>query len=449
LSKIIGLYWFTNDLRVHDNPLLSKAAAEVDELICLYCYPSVSPYLARYSQQAKWSEPKLQFLDASLHCLNLSLNALNQLLLVVDSHPYHAIKDLVYRLGVSHLYVDAVAGCDEQSIIDRLKAEFDALDVAQKELRTLFTLEQLPFELSALPDTFTQFRKQVEPLVVPLPISRVKRLPSLPDTHSLPGISLTHHGGSALFDGGEQAGLAHCRRYFSSACPSEYKETRNALDGLDYSTKFSPWLAHGCLSAKTIYAMLKRYERLNGANESTYWIYFELLWREYFYWYARRYRQQLFRFGGIRNQPPLTSFYAHRFQQWKKGQTPFAIVNACMHQLNQTGYMSNRGRQLVASCLIHELGLDWRYGAAYFESQLIDYDVASNWGNWQYLAGVGADPRGSRQFNLEKQTQMYDPYQEFIDRWQGRCDASSLDSVDMVDWPVLTGRRDPAAVGKP
>lgn len=63
--------------------------------------------------------------------------------------------------------------------------------------------------------------------------------------------------------------------------------------------------------------------------------------------------------------------------------------------------MSNRGRQLTASCFIHELGLDWRYGATYFEQHLIDYDVASNWGNWQYLAGVGADPRGCRQFNLK------------------------------------------------
>ncbi len=64
--------------------------------------------------------------------------------------------------------------------------------------------------------------------------------------------------------------------------------------------------------------MLKRYEAHYGANDSTYWIYFELLWREYFYWYARRYGRQLFHFGGIRNQTPLTSFYAHRFQQWKK-----------------------------------------------------------------------------------------------------------------------------------
>jgi deoxyribodipyrimidine photo-lyase len=109
-----------------------------------------------------------------------------------------------------------------------------------------------------------------------------------------------------------------------------------------------------------------------------------------------------------------------------------------MKQLNSTGYMSNRGRQLVASCLVHELGLDWRYGAAYMEQQLIDYDMASNWGNWQYLAGVGADPRGHRQFNLAKQTQTYDPDGLFIERWQGNNADSTLDYTDAADWPVAS-----------
>ena len=107
-----------------------------------------------------------------------------------------------------------------------------------------------------------------------------------------------------------------------------------------------------------------------------------------------------------------------------------------MKQLNATGYMSNRGRQLVASCFVNELALDWRYGAAYMAQQLIDYDMASNWGNWQYLAGVGADPRGLRHFDLEKQTQRYDPDQVFIRHWQGYADRYPLDSVDAADWPV-------------
>ena len=85
-----------------------------------------------------------------------------------------------------------------------------------------------------------------------------------------------------------------------------------------------------------------------------------------------------------------------------------------MHQLVQTGWMSNRGRQIVASCLVNELGLDWRYGAAFFEKHLVDYDVASNYGNWQYIAGVGCDPRGGRHFNLEKQAEIFDPDGVFL-----------------------------------
>jgi deoxyribodipyrimidine photo-lyase len=108
-----------------------------------------------------------------------------------------------------------------------------------------------------------------------------------------------------------------------------------------------------------------------------------------------------------------------------------------MKQLNSTGYVSNRGRQIVASCLVNELSLDWRYGAAYFEQALLDYDVGSNWGNWQYLAGVGADPRGQRHFDLEKQTRLYDPDHLFIDRWQGNQQMGLLDTIDATGWPIV------------
>jgi deoxyribodipyrimidine photo-lyase len=107
-----------------------------------------------------------------------------------------------------------------------------------------------------------------------------------------------------------------------------------------------------------------------------------------------------------------------------------------MKQLNQTGYMSNRGRQIVASCFVHELQLDWRYGAAYFQQQLLDHDVTSNWGNWQYIAGVGVDPRGGRHFNIIKQTEIYDPKGAFTRQWQGDQNLQPLDSIDCSDWPI-------------
>ncbi|MEK2173830.1 DASH family cryptochrome [Vibrio parahaemolyticus] len=438
MKKKIGLYWFTFDLRLHDNSLLVNASSFLDELVCLYCRPSVTPFLHHFAQEATLGRARQKFIDASLCELNDALGQLGQRLWTLDIPPYQAFKYAIQYLSVTHLYADAMAGSDEQSILHKLQDEYPHLVIVQHAVRSLFDESKLPFTLPDLPETFTQFRKCVEGIDIAHPIDAPSRLPPMPKDAQLPTLSSFYFDESALFSGGEWSGLAHCRRYFSSGLASSYKETRNGLDGMAYSTKFSPWLALGCVSPRMIYAMLKQYEQTQGANDSTYWIYFELLWREYFYWYSRCYQQKLFRFGGIRNQPPLTSFYAHRFQQWKNGTTPYPIVNACMHQLNHTGYMSNRDRQLVASCLVHELGLDWRYGAAYFETQLIDYDVGSNWGNWQYLAGVGADPRGSRQFNLEKQTQMYDQNHEFIDRWQGRDSRAQQDVVDMVDWPIAT-----------
>ena len=231
-------------------------------------------------------------------------------------------------------------------------------------------------------------------------------------------------------------GVRHLQKYFQSELPATYKQTRNGLDGMDYSTKFSPWLAQGCLSVRRIIERLNQFEDEVVANDSTYWIYFELLWREYFQWYAEKYGEQMIAFSGIKAHSPKTSFYPERFQKWCQGTTPYPIVNACMRQLKATGYMSNRGRQLVASCFVHELAMDWRYGAAYMEQQLIDFDLGSNWGNWQYLAGVGADPRGHRKFDLNKQTQIYDPKQQFIERWQGHSNNFPLDSIDPSDWPI-------------
>jgi deoxyribodipyrimidine photo-lyase len=99
-----------------------------------------------------------------------------------------------------------------------------------------------------------------------------------------------------------------------------------------------------------------------------------------------------------------------------------------MQQLNHPGYLSNRGRQIAASSLVYDLGLDWRAGAGYFENRLVDYDVASNWGNWQYIAGVGADTRGGRHFNIAKQTRQYDPDGSYVDRWT-RSSARGTDSL--------------------
>ncbi len=187
-----------------------------------------------------------------------------------------------------------------------------------------------------------------------------------------------------------------------------------------FSSRFSPWLAQGCISPRFLHEQVREYEYQKGSNKSTYWMIFELLWRDFFHFFSKAHGKHIFHFKGIHpertHSTPKTNL-KEVFENWKMGQTDDHFVNANMNELRMTGWMSNRGRQNVASYLIHQLGLDWRLGARWFEQQLIDYDPCSNYGNWLYLSGFGSDPRPNRTFNVVKQASIYDPNQEYRKLW--------------------------------
>ena len=105
------------------------------------------------------------------------------------------------------------------------------------------------------------------------------------------------------------------------------------------------------------------------------------------------------------------------FQLWLEGKTGEPIIDALMRQLKNTGFISNRGRMLVAFYLAKEMKVNWQWGAAWFESMLVDYDVCSNYGNWGYQSGRGTDSRVNRRFNLKKQTEKFDPEGRLRERW--------------------------------
>jgi deoxyribodipyrimidine photo-lyase len=220
------------------------------------------------------------------------------------------------------------------------------------------------------------------------------------------------------FKGGETAGLDRLDHYFWKGDRLRlYKETRNGMVGADYSSKFSPWLALGCLSPRYIYGQVQQYEDQRVRNDSTYWLIFELLWRDYFRFICAKHGNKIFYPSGLQGMPIPWKTDWERFDLWRTGQTGFPLIDANMRELAATGFMSNRGRQNVASFLTKNLGIDWRMGAEWFESLLIDYDVCSNWGNWNYTAGVGNDARGFRFFNILKQSKDYDRNGEYVKHW--------------------------------
>ncbi|NTS76268.1 DASH family cryptochrome [Catenovulum sp. SM1970] len=437
-----GLFLFSNDLRVQDNQALALIASKVARLDCLYIINPNDYKPNRYTCQQKGHVPS-QFLLESLHQLDEQLALFGQDLKVLTGDPLNIINRYIDEHQIDYVAMSRNSGVYEhhfeQSLAYKLREQLISVDLVWQH--TLFQSHQLPFELQSLPASFSAFRRKVEK--VPLNISQSQKIVSLPQSISLrtpipdlTGFGITPNTDSLPFEGGCSAGLKHLNHYFSTRAPSSYKETRNALDDWSSSTKFSPWLALGCVSVRQIWHLLAKYESQVEANDSTYWIKFELLWREYFHWYTAAHQNQVFKFSGLSDNKPLTSFNGERFAKWCAGNTPYPLVNAIMHQLNETGFISNRARQIAASCWINEMQGDWRYGAAYFQQQLIDHDVASNWGNWQYIAGVGADPRGGRWFNLNKQTEQFDPDHRYIERWRGQVTDPNLDSVDIDDWPI-------------
>ncbi|MCL1065795.1 DASH family cryptochrome [Shewanella olleyana] len=469
---------------------MSALIGQSREIAFAYIFDS-SSFQPKDYQQRSLGHHRLAFINQSIADLREQLAMHGHVLHVCYGDPIKVICDLAFSNDIEAIGYSNSVGWYEQQIWRQCHQRLGHIKLISEWSDSLFCQTQIQGIADEL-GSFSQFRRRVEKSKLPVseprqtwlssshspdsydssidesPLSWSEDLPrpchivseffiepsSLGTSTELPSIELSSTElpttelsitanviNSERIKGGELSALQHINDYFSSTNPSTYKQTRNALDGFENSTKFSVFLANGNVSARQVWAAIKKYELQHGDNESTYWIGFELLWREYFHWLALQLGKRLFSFKGLAKCAPLTAFYPERFQKWCQGATPYPLVNACMKQLNATGYMSNRGRQIVASCLVNELGVDWRYGAAYFEQQLVDYDVASNWGNWQYIAGVGVDPRGGRHFNIEKQTQQYDPNGDFVARWcspSNDCclDKPLLDSVNIDDWPI-------------
>lgn len=431
--KHTTLFWFSNDLRLHDQPALQSAAGDA-QLACVYV---IDPQLFRTDRfgNRRMGRHRWKFLAESLLDLRNGLAELGHNLHVLEAEPVAAIAELLDSGRFTRVVRMRQHAIDEVKVWQRLQQQFSHLQFEEVDGNTLFRLDQLNLDKS-FPKTFSRFRRQVGDSGFRQYAGKLLRLPE-PATVEKVDRLFEIPGGDSPFSGGETAARAHLDRYFSTRSAFTYKETRNQFQGEDYSTQFSPWLAAGCVSPMAIAERLTDYERQQGANDSTGWILFELLWREYFQWYGHHHQHRLFRFAGVNPKGPLTSFYSERFHKWSQGKTPWPIVNACMNELNETGFIGNRARQIVASCLINELELDWRCGAGYFEQQLIDYDACSNWGNWQYIAGVGADPKGGRHFNLEQQAEFWDADGSYRRKWAGSTPTAPLDSFDYYDWPVL------------
>lgn len=449
MYKVRSIVWFRQDLRLHDNEALMDALNVSDEIVPVFVFDE-----RVFTEETRFGFPKTgkyraKFIIESVEDLRRSLQRIGSNLIVRVGKPEEEIFEIAKEIKSSWVFCNRERTREELQVQDALEKNLWSVgqEIRYSRGKMLYYTSDLPFPITHTPDVFSQFRKEVERYVkVREPLPRPERdLPAMSIKIESGDIPCLSTFGMADFEddprivlpfkGGETEGLERLQYYlWESDLIKSYKETRNGMIGGDYSSKFSPWLAQGCLSPKRIYQEIRKYEIERGSNESTYWLFFELIWRDFFRFMAKKYEDKIFLKGGTKGEAdPKWHENRDLFSQWSEGRTGVPFIDANMRELNATGFMSNRGRQNVASFLVKDLNINWQMGASYFESLLIDYDVASNWGNWNYVAGVGSDPRENRYFNILSQAHRYDPKGEYVKLWIPELTEVPADKIHQPD----------------
>ena len=424
-QKINSLVWFRNNLRIEDNISLSKAINNSDNIFGFINIDPKNFLLTKYGFK-KTEKYRAKFLLETISDLKSQLDTLNISLIITHKDFDKSIKEIINNYEITNIYTQTEWTRDE------LKEESfipDEINLIKDFDQFLFSPNDVKGLYDNIPRGFSNFRKKCEKY---LSVNDILSIPNSlnPDNkilfdYSIPTLSDlgfedfdVHKDSVFRFKGGETNAKDRIKNYFfDTRNVSRYKLTRNGLIGEDYSSKFSPWLANGSVSVKYIFKLLKEYETKVEKNDSTYWLYFELIWRDFFKYVSMQHKDKFFNKDGIYGEDKEWSDDKDVLLKWINGKTDETFINANMIELSNTGFMSNRGRQNVANYLTKELKIDWRIGAEYFESMLIDYDVHSNYGNWLYNAGIGNDSMPFRKFNPKLQSERYDPDKSYEKTW--------------------------------
>ena len=418
MSKRI-LVWFRNDLRLHDNEMLVEALAKSDEILPVFCFDPRQFEPTRY-QTIKTGAIRTRFLLESVQDLRESFQKLGGDILILKGKPEEVLPDLVNQHQITEVYHHREVASEETEVSTNVEDLLWKYKVNLKHFigHTLYNKEDLPFPVKDIPDVFAQFKKKTERDAIVKPCHLTPQsinfvqleewgdLPSLSELvmpQSLADLALVSE-----YKGGENKALIHLHDFLDDGeelALANMTSKKNIV-----ISKLSAWLSLGCLSPREVYWKMKEAEGNFGLKPYFNQIILGLLWRDYYRFMFKKYRNNFFKSKGFSSSsvtPPLEN--SELLEKWKKGETGQPLIDSIMHNLNSIGYISHSCRQLTASYLVYELGINWTMGAAYFEEKLIDYAPASNWGNWANIAGVGNDVRLTNSFDFEKQLKIFDP----------------------------------------
>lgn len=377
------LIWFRNDLRIRDNEILIEAVKRARKVVPVYCFDP------RYFSETKFGTQKTgvlrtRFLIESVRNLRESLCNLGGGLIVKIGKPEEILPEICTLYNVTEVYHHREVGAEETSISAKVEAALWKQQINLKHFigHTLYHKEDLPFPIRNIPDNFSVFRKKAEKdssVRTSFESPEHIEIPGGVFQESLPG--LTDLGFPAAneqeeerpaFVGGEDEGLRRLMEFIHEGSNIRNKNYRFV------SSRLSAWLSLGCISSREVYWLVDEYRKLLPDLSSK--VISELQLRDYFRFMLKKHGHIIHHHeDGIKE---LSKKERSAFEKWKNGNSGNRVVDACIKELNSTGYISELSRQYAANFLVNKLRVNWRAGAAYFEEKLIDFSPAGNTGTW-------------------------------------------------------------------
>ncbi len=407
------IHWFRRDLRLTDNTALLAALSASDEVVPLYI-------LSDWSGDHLWTGAKRQkFLSDCLSSLSGNLNHLGGNLIIRQGEAISALLRLVDENEIDAIFFNQDVDPFGQAVEKKLKDESPVpihsfQDAALHGPTEILKNDGTPYRV------YTPFSKRWLPVEKRAPAGRPKSIKTPKGLDSLPLPTLStwdlEEGDWELPQGGEKAARERMKEALANRVP-HYDDTRD-IPSISGTSRLSQDLRWGTLSIRELYQKAVK----QGSEQYLK----ELGWREFYFQILHHFPEILSDefnpdWRGLPWDEP-----GEQFEAWKNGQTGFPIIDAGIRELLKTGFMHNRVRMIVAMFLTKDLHIDWRLGEQFFAQHLLDGEIASNNGGWQWSAGTGAD--AAPYFRIQNpwsQTKRFDAKGEYIKRW-----VPELESVD-------------------
>ena len=414
----MDIFWFRRDLRINDNTALYNALINGKNIQPIFIFDD------NIVEELPYNDARITFIYQQLDSINVELKKHGSSLKIFYGDPYKIFTEILYNNRVNNVYINRDY---EPYALERDSSIFELLKDFGGQLKSY--KDQVIFEQNevvkkdGLPYTvFTPFKnKWLEKFR-----STKNIIYKNPNLKNLVKSNYTFPSMEDL--GFEESSIKVPD--FDLKVVAKYDETRN-FPSLDSTSKIGPHLRFGTVSIREIV------ENVKDVN-STYLS--ELIWRKFFMqilWHFPKVVKENFRakYDGIqwRNKED-------EFKKWCEGKTGYPLVDAGMRELNATGFMHNRVRMVTVSFLCKHLLIDWRWGEAYFAEKLLDYELASNNGNWQWSAGTGCDAAPYfRVFNPSEQIKKFDNKNQYINKWIPELNEFSYPQP-MVEHPMARQR---------